>query len=65
MKKILEPIVALATLVAIILAGAEEPDGSMDVSWTLTMLGIVVVLAIIYRIFFCEKKQGKTPTDAK
>ena len=66
MKKILESLVALATLVAIILAGAEEPDGGMDVSWTLTMLIIVFVLGLVYNFFFKEEKDEKdSTTDAK
>lgn len=43
MKKILETILALICLVAVVLGGAENPDGSCNIIWTLSCLGIAAL----------------------
>ena len=63
MKKILEHLVCIITIVAIILAGAEEPDGSMDIQWTLACLCIAAICAVILNVVFGygKKKEIQAP----
>jgi hypothetical protein len=42
MKKALEIILSVVCFAAIILAGAENPDGSCNVKWTLGFLALAV-----------------------
>lgn len=43
MKKLLSYILGLVCVTAIILAGAENPDGSCNVLWTLSCLGVAAL----------------------
>lgn len=47
MKKILRNIAGAACLLSIILAGAENPDGSICLSWTLGLMSAGTIGAII------------------
>lgn len=38
MKKVLRTLAGIVCLVSIVLAGAEEPDGSCNLAWTLSWL---------------------------
>ena len=45
MRKFLEIIISLAFFLAVILAGAENPDGSCNLIWTLSCLAIASLIA--------------------
>ena len=45
MRKFLEIIICLVFFLAVILAGAENPDGSCNLIWTLSCLAIAVLSA--------------------
>lgn len=40
MKKILSTLIGLVCITALFLAGAENPDGSCNVLWTLSCIGV-------------------------
>lgn len=46
MKKIVKTILAVACFAGIILAGCEEPDGSCNLVWTLTWLGVATAAGL-------------------
>lgn len=48
MKKALEFTLGMITVVAIFLAGAENPDGSCNIVWTLSCLAVVVLGAVLW-----------------
>ena len=43
MKKALKTILAVACVTGIILAGSEEPDGSCNIIWTLSWMGVALL----------------------
>lgn len=43
MKKIAKTILAIVCLAGIILAGCEEPDGSCNLVWTLSWMGVALL----------------------
>lgn len=43
MKKAIKTILGCTCVVAVILAGAENPDGSMNLWWTVTCLAIATL----------------------
>lgn len=47
MKKIVKSILAIACFFSIILAGGENPDGSCNIFWTMSWLGVAVISALI------------------
>lgn len=57
MKKFLKHLCALCTIVAIVLAGGQEPDGSMDTTWTLTCLAIALVFGGALRFLLGDEKE--------
>ena len=57
MRKILETLLGIIIVVAIVLAGAQEPDGSMDIEWTVACLSVVAVAGVILRIITRHPKQ--------
>ena len=49
MKKALKTILAVACFAGIILAGCEEPDGSCNLIWTLSWLGVAVLSGLLIK----------------
>ncbi len=43
MKKIAKLLLSVACFAGIILAGCEEPDGSCDIIWTLSWMGVALL----------------------
>lgn len=58
MKKFISALLGLVCLVAIMLAGAENPDGSCNVLWTLSCLGVAGLCG--YGWDLLEKHNEKT-----
>jgi hypothetical protein len=54
MKKILSTICCLVILLAFVLGGAEKPDGSCDLLWTCSWLGVAAIAG-----FTLKKLEGK------
>jgi hypothetical protein len=50
MKKILKSILAFVCLASVLLAGAENPDGSCNLGWTLSFLAIAVLCGLGRRL---------------
>ena len=48
MKKIFETILGLGCLFSLVLAGAEEPDGSCNLVWTLGFLALSALLGWLW-----------------
>lgn len=48
MRKFLEIIICLVFFLAVILAGAENPDGSCNLIWTLSCLAIASLSAWVF-----------------
>ncbi len=48
MRKFLEIIICLVFFLAVILAGAENPDGSCNLIWTLSCLAIAGLSALAF-----------------
>ena len=46
MKKILKSILAFVCLASVLLAGAENPDGSCNLGWTLGFMAIAVLSGV-------------------
>jgi steroid 5-alpha reductase family enzyme len=59
MRKIIESAIGLIILFAIVLAGAQKPDGGIDVAWTLAMLAIAVVFSLILNMLGHEGEETK------
>ena len=49
MKKVIKTIFAVACFAGIILAGCEEPDGSCNLIWTLSWLGVAVLSGLLIK----------------
>ena len=50
MKKIVKTLLAVACFAGIILAGCEEPDGTCNLTWTLSWLAVATVSGLGVRI---------------
>lgn len=48
MKKVLETLLAFVGLVALVLGGAENPDGSCNLAWTLSCIAVVALCGWLY-----------------
>lgn len=48
MKKTLKTIASVVCVASIILAGAENADGSCDLAWTLSWLSVAVVSGLAF-----------------
>ena len=59
MKKILETLLALAILGAIMAGSGETPNGGIDLPWTLTFFGIIVILSFCLRWLSKGRKTSK------
>jgi len=49
MKKVAKTILAVACIAGIILAGCEEPDGSCNLIWTLSWIGVAVLSGLLIK----------------
>ena len=49
MKKIVKTFLAVACVSGIILAGCENPDGSCNIIWTLSWLGVAVLSGLLIK----------------
>jgi len=49
MKKIVKSFLAIACVAGIILAGCEEPDGSCNLIWTLSWIGVAVLSGLLIK----------------
>jgi len=49
MKKVIKSILAIACVAGIILAGCEEPDGSCNLIWTLSWIGVAVLSGLLIK----------------
>lgn len=48
MKKTLSHVCGLGAMVALVLAGAENPDGSCNVAWSLGFMALAGILAAAF-----------------
>ena len=49
MKKIVKSILAVACFAGIVLAGCENPDGSCNLIWTLSWIGVAILSALLIK----------------
>ena len=49
MQKIVKSLLAVACFAGIVLAGCEEPDGSCNLIWTLSWLGVAVLSGLLIK----------------
>ena len=61
MKKILKSIASVVCATSVILAGAENLDGSPNVVWTVAFLGLAVVSGLVFNRL--DKKTCKTTNN--
>lgn len=59
MKKIIETLLAFVGIIALLLGGAENPDGSCNLLWTLSCLAIVAGCAWGYNKLNPEEKTNE------
>ena len=45
-KQITKAVLGIVCIVSIILAGAENPDGSCNLAWTLSFLGVALLSGV-------------------
>lgn len=58
MKKVISTILGLACIAGFILAGAQCPDGSCDIAWSVGCLSISVLCGLLFAKLNPEKKEA-------